>query len=1132
MKHTRMYICILILIVSCFFCIGVSAENGGFAPGSTDVFYVSNTSGADTNEGTSAAAPLKTLGKAYSRMTAGGTIVICGEVKIASGFAPADAGGTVVYTSVRGTTDYRESGAKLVISGNMAFANDTVFERMNLRIEKSGLVFSGRFHSLSFGTGVAVTNGTGLSDFKYPSVIGGYNNPATLAAGSSAADFTVCIRSGTWHDVMGGNRRTVKTSAFGKLSGDVTVRISGGTFNGEVSASGMNVHTGRVYLGTAGSPVFENKVYAFRNYGTLPAASLTTTAKYSGNMMVHLAGGKFEDGFRLAKNTVGAVGGTAGAPQIYSTATVAVKGGSFGGNVEGGGTLGATLLKYKPAVLSADKVVGFPVYRTGSQSFSESATEHVRFDNKVLEHRPDPYVVERGGVYYFCYVGGGGIRIAASGSVPLGGMSTQARTVFTPQMTDIENAKHNYWAPELHYIEASDFGAKYAGWYIYFCADSGIKENPDHRMFVLRATEPDNALSNYEMVGEIRTDGDRWAIDGTILRITSGSYKGVYCIWSGWEGTDNVAQNLYIQKMTSPSAVTGSRVLLSAPEYDWEKRGSGGRLPTINEGPQILQNGGVTHLIYSASGSWCRYYCYGALTLKKGANPLVKANWYKSTTPVFESGNGMYGPGHGSFVKDANGEWWMYYHANNTLDIAANSSWWKQRNMYVKKFDFTTKTLFGASYSYPNFGTPASDGGQQKGYVKTAHHHASGNHQYSPLTLKVAGGYIKLVKSCCLCGAETVVKRVATPTVTAASNPEGGITLTITPTVSGATGYKIFRAAGGGYTQIATTKSTTYTDTTCKLGTTYTYKVKAYLDKAYNNTANGTLTSFASEATEEVKAIPPSVKMTSLYYDGNEVGLRWTASATAKQYKLFRKTGSGAWETLAFVKDPAVTSYTDTTAAAGKTYTYAVQDWTKVGDVYCYSAIGPVVQTITTKQPAAPTLRVDNDANGLLLTVTAVDGAYGYKFYRSTDGTSFKPLKVTRETSYADTAVEIGTTYFYKARAYTKSGVVIVYGVHSAAVSKPAPAPAIPIKSIAYTDGAVRFSWNAAQTVTKYKLFRKLPSEKTWETLGYTTETSFADETAVRGTTYVYAVQNCTKVDGTWYYSLIGPVMKTFAVPQ
>lgn len=1130
MRHTRILTCILLFALSCLLCVGIAAENGGFAPGSTDVFFVSNTAGADSNAGTSASTPLKTLGKAYSKMTKGGTIVICGEVAIPNTFTPADAGGMVIFTSVHGGKDYRDSGARLNIGGNMGFANATGFERMNLRITASGLVFSGRFHSLSFSTGVAVTNGTGLSDFKYPSVIGGYNNPATLAAGSSAADFTVCIRSGTWHDVMGGNRRTVKTSAFGKLSGDVTVRISGGTFNGVVSGSGMNVHTGRVYLGTAGSPVFKETVYAFRNYGTLPAASLTTTAKYSGNMMVRLAGGTFKAGFRLGKNKVNELG-AACLPQIYGTATVSVTEGSFDGNVDGGGTVGATLLEYKPSVLTADKIVDFPVYRTGSQSFSQSAFAHARFDNKILESRPDPYVVERGGVYYFCYVGGGGIRIAASGSVPLGAMSERARTVFKPQMTDIENAKHNYWAPELHYIEASDFGAKYAGWYIYFCADSGIKEKPDHRMFVLRATEPDNALSDYEMVGEIMTDGDRWAIDGTILRITSGSYKGVYCIWSGWEGTENVAQNLYIQKMTSPSAVTGSRVLLSAPEYDWEKRGSGEHLPTINEGPQILQNGGVTHLIYSASGSWCRYYCYGALTLKKGANPLVKANWYKSTTPVFESGNGMYGPGHGSFVKDANGEWWMYYHANNTLNIAANSSWWKQRNMYVKKFDFTTKTLFGASYSYPNFGTPASDGGQQTGYVKTAHHHASGDHQYSPLTLKVDGTYTKLVKSCCLCGTETVVKQVAKPSVKAVSNPDGGNKLTITPTETGATGYKIFRCpTGGSYKQIATTKSTTYIDTGAALGTTYTYKVQAYLEKAYNSTANGTMTSYSSDASKEVKTVPAAVPITNIYYDGSLVYFRWDASSTAERYKIFRKLGDGSWESLGFTTE---TSYRDTAAVKGKTYSYAVQGWKKVNGEDVYGVITPVVQTIKTTQLPAPTLTVKVDENGLKLSVTAVSGAYGYKFYRSTDGTNYKPLKATRETSYVDDTVETCTTYYYKVRAYTQSGVVFVYGVHSEAVSKGSPMPAVAIKSIAYSDGAVRFSWNAASTVTKYKIFRRLPDATTWETLGYAEgTTSYADSTAVKGKTYVYAVQNCTKAGGVWYYSMISNVGKTITVPK
>lgn len=1123
MRHTRILTCILLFALSCLLCVGIAAENGGFAPGSTDVFFVSNTAGADSNAGTSASAPLKTLGKAYSKMTKGGTIVICGEVAIPNTFTPADAGGMVIFTSVHGGKDYRDSGARLNIGGNMGFANATGFERMNLRITASGLVFSGRHHSLYFGSDLKVTNGTGSSDFTYPMLVGGYNNPSSLSDASSAADYTLCIRSGTWHSVFGGNRRSSASAAFGKLSGDVTVRISGGTFSGPVSASGMNVHTGRIYLGTAGTPVFKDTVYGYYRYGTLPAASLRTTAKYSGGVMVRLAGGTFKAGFRLGMSRVKDLAAN-GLPQIYGAATVVVTEGTFSGKVDGSGTLGATLLKYKPSVLAESKIADFPVCRTGSVAFSDDKFEYSRFDTKLFEHKADPYVTQKDGVYYYCY-SDGRICVTASGNVAIGDATDRTRAVFKSDMTTIANAKHEYWAPELHYIEASDFGADLAGWYIYFAADNG--DNKNHRMYVLRATEPENPLSDYKMIGEVKTDDNRWAIDGTILRITSGSYKGMYFLWSGWPGESNGVQNIYIQKMKSPSVLTGNRVVLSSPDYGWEQ---GGGSPHVNEGPQVLQNGKATHVIYSASGSWSEHYCYGALTLKTGANPMDRDNWAKSSTAVFKSGNGMFGVGHGTFVKDAHGDWWMYYHGNNTSDIP-EKEWWGRRNMYAKKFTFTTKSLFDASYVYPNFGSPASDTGEQFAHTRSTHYHASGDHQYSPLTLKVDGTYTKLVKSCCLCGTETVVKQVAKPSVKAVSNPDGGNKLTITPTETGATGYKIFRCpTGGSYKQIATTKSTTYIDTGAALGTTYTYKVQAYLEKAYNSTANGTMTSYSSDASKEVKTVPAAVPITNIYYDGSLVYFRWDASSTAERYKIFRKLGDGSWESLGFTTE---TSYRDTAAVKGKTYSYAVQGWKKVNGEDVYGVITPVVQTIKTTQLPAPTLTVKVDENGLKLSVTAVSGAYGYKFYRSTDGTNYKPLKATRETSYVDDTVETCTTYYYKVRAYTQSGVVFVYGVHSEAVSKGSPMPAVAIKSIAYSDGAVRFSWNAASTVTKYKIFRRLPDATTWETLGYAEgTTSYADSTAVKGKTYVYAVQNCTKAGGVWYYSMISNVGKTITVPK
>jgi len=50
----------------------------------------------------------------------------------------------------------------------------------------------------------------------------------------------------------------------------------------------------------------------------------------------------------------------------------------------------------------------------------------------------------------------------------------------------------------------------------------------------------------------------------------------MYIIWSGWEADENIEQNLYIAKLSSPTEIEGHRVFISRPEYDWEKLGGNG----------------------------------------------------------------------------------------------------------------------------------------------------------------------------------------------------------------------------------------------------------------------------------------------------------------------------------------------------------------------------------------------------------------------------------------------------------------------------------------------------------------------------------------------------------------------------
>lgn len=1028
MKQKVCFILLCILIsVFVFSMTAFAAET--LAPGSTAAYFVDNTNGKDTNSGTNASAPLKTLSKAntYLREIGGGTIVISGDVKITSSYAPADIGGAVTYTSVWNNIDYRQTnGAKLSIGTNIAFNNDTYFKNIDLAITASSLIFSGRCNNFGFLEGVKVTNASASETFVYPTLIGGWNAPGTLEGSSNASDYSMHIYSGTWESVSAGHRRTSAAQPMSSLRGDIALVIKGGTFNNNVFGTGMNIHTNRFYMSISGG-TFNAAVCPIKRLGTISSDTDCSVHDFSANVLVEISGGTFNGRFRLAESAVSTTGVTY---PPKGDATVVVTGGTFNSDFVGYGVIGSVLLKYKESVLSADKIKGFPIFKTGSQAMSSTPTEEARFTNP-LGDKPDPYVIEKDGIYYYCFSSGEtidgtaypAVKIAAHGSVAFGELTTQLRSVFNASETTIANAKKEYWAPELHYFDAATVGSANAGWYIYVAADNG--SNANHRMYVLRATDPENPLSDYEMIGQITDSTNKWAIDGTVL-VHGGK---LYFVWSGWAGDTNVAQNIYIAQMSNPWTISSSRVLLSTPEYSWETQGS----PDVNEGPQVLKApDGTVHIVYSASGSWDQYYCYGVLTLT-GSNPLNASHWYKATSAKFSSGNGMYGTGHGSFVQDDVGDWWMIYHANPSLSVPSGSSWWAERNTYAKKFTFTTATLNGVSVKYPSFGTPAAHGSTQYIDVRTADYHASGDHFYSPLTKVTSGTTISLVKTCYICGSTSTLHTVDAPKVSAVKNNDGKITLTITPTLSGATGYIIYRAKSenGTYTELGTTTSKTYTDTDAELGATYYYKVKQYKSNAYGTDATyGRLVSTASSASAGIPVGPAAVPV-SLYYDGEKVNLKWSKNDDAVKYRIFKRiAGSGDWGDAVIMSTDL--TYNDTDITANTTYEYAVQAWAAVGDGYCYSAL--IVNTISTTQPAAPKLSLSVNNGEIVLTATEVSGATGYKFYSSADGVEFTQIDKTTSPSCTTHAPSTPLGY-YRARAYTQSGSVVNYGILSNVVT-------------------------------------------------------------------------------------------------
>ena len=146
------------------------------------------------------------------------------------------------------------------------------------------------------------------------------------------------------------------------------------------------------------------------------------------------------------------------------------------------------------------------------------------------------------------------------------------------------------------------------------------------------------------------------------------------------------------------------------------------------------------------------------------------------------------------------------------------------------------------------------------------------------------------------------------------ANESAGIKLSWNK-VGGARSYKIYKKVGTRkYACVKTVSSTTltYLDKAVKVGTTYTYAVKPYIGS----------TAGTYVATKYVYLRPVTAKVSAAR---NGVTVRWTKTAGATSYRVYRKTAGGKYALVKKIGGANTLSWTDTNTAKGKTYYYYVR---------------------------------------------------------------------------------------------------------------------------------------------------------------------------------------------------------------
>ncbi len=283
------------------------------------------------------------------------------------------------------------------------------------------------------------------------------------------------------------------------------------------------------------------------------------------------------------------------------------------------------------------------------------------YNTPFIEQRADPYVTRSTeGKYYFTASVPAYDKIVLRCSDTLLGLKeADEKTIWTKH--ECGPMSHHIWAPELHFI----FGK----WYIYFAG--GERDAIwNIRPYVLECQGPDPMKDEWVEKGKIqRSDDDIYSFESFSLDATILENKGeYYYIWAEKVSVGIGISNLYIAKMESAYKLKTAQVLLTTPDYDWERVDI-----WVNEGPAVIKHDGRIYVSFSASATG-ECYCIGLLSIDENDNLLDPHQWKKEKKPVLRSDRekGFYGPGHNSFTVDEKGNPVCVFHARTYLDIVGD----------------------------------------------------------------------------------------------------------------------------------------------------------------------------------------------------------------------------------------------------------------------------------------------------------------------------------------------------------------------------------------------------------------------------------------------------------------------------
>lgn len=223
-------------------------------------------------------------------------------------------------------------------------------------------------------------------------------------------------------------------------------------------------------------------------------------------------------------------------------------------------------------------------------------------------------------------------------------------------------------------------------------------------------------------------------------------------------------------------------------------------------------------------------------------------------------------------------------------------------------------------------------------------------------------------------------------------------------------------------------------------------------------------------------------------------------------YSIYRSLSEyGRYDLVNILPGHTNTNYTDTGLHSDTTYWYKITAYIANAESD-FSNIVPVT-TLSEPKPEAPTLSAQPTGfDSIRVEWTAVYDAYRYVIYRSTSsGGPFSYVGLTQySTTFVDSGLDMGTTYYYYVIAENYSGIQSDDSNIDSATTYSLGAPVL--TATANGSSSANLSWTTVTGAGGYRLYRSTSQNGTYSYIANAMATQYTDTGLSPNTTYWYYV--------------------------